>query len=260
MRKNLVKERLRAGQCVYGTSLEECLDPEMPALLKASGLDFFFVDTEHSAADYAQIRALCRVAISEKIVPLVRVPQNEPALITRALDMGVMGVIVPRVHSLAEAEAALDVMKFPPLGHRGFGLHGIVTDYGSVPAQGQIESANEETMAVLMIESGRGLDSVEAIAKVPALDVLFIGPVDLTLSLGIIGQFDNPIFLDAVKRIVAACRSAGVAAGMQTGNMELLMNGRDMGVRFLMYSSDTGVLQKGYTEAVARMKNLNGGK
>jgi 2-dehydro-3-deoxyglucarate aldolase/4-hydroxy-2-oxoheptanedioate aldolase len=260
VRKNLVKERLRAGECVYGTSLEECLDPEMPALLRASGLDFFFVDTEHSAADYAQIRALCRVAISEKIVPLVRVPQNEPALITRALDMGVMGVIVPRVHSRTEAEAALDVMRFPPLGHRGFGLHGIITDFGSDLAQTQIESANDETMAVLMIESGRGLDSVEEIAKVPGLDVLFIGPYDLTLSLGIIEQFDNPIFLGAVKRVVAACNSAGIAAGMQSGNMELLMKGRDMGVRFMMYSSDTGVLQRGYTEAVAMMKKHNSDK
>jgi 4-hydroxy-2-oxoheptanedioate aldolase len=255
VRRNLVKEKLRAGQCVYGTSLEDCLDPEMPVVLRAAGMDFFFIDTEHCIATYSQIRALCRVALSENVAPLVRVTQNEPSLIARALDMGVMGVIVPRVHSRAEAEAALDVMKFPPLGHRGFGLHGIVTDLGSDPPQQQVESANEQTMTVLMIESRSGLNVVEQIASLPGLDVLFIGPHDLTLSLGIIAQFDHPLFLDAVKRVVAACNAASIAAGLQTGDMDLLLRAREMGVRFLMYSSDSGVLQAGYTAAMAKLKS-----
>lgn len=254
MRKNVVKQKLRQGECVYGTSLEDCLDPEMAVLLRAAGLDFFFVDTEHCVASYAQIKALCRVALAQGIAPLVRVTQNEPALITRALDMGVMGVIVPRVHSREEAERALDVMKFPPLGHRGFGLHAIVTDYSPDTPQMQVESANEETMSVLMIESRNGLEAVEQITSLPSLDVLFMGPHDLTLSLGILGQFAHPIFLDAVKRVVAACSAAGIAAGLQTGSMELLLKARELGVRFLLYSSDSSVLFQGYSSAVATLR------
>jgi 2-keto-3-deoxy-L-rhamnonate aldolase RhmA len=116
VRKNEVKQMLRDGKCVYGTSLEDSLDPEIAVLLSAAGLDFFFIDTEHSPANYSQIQGLCRAAVSAPITPLVRVTQNEPALISRALDVGAMGVIVPRVHSRAEAAAALDVMKFPPQG------------------------------------------------------------------------------------------------------------------------------------------------
>ena len=188
------------------------------------------------------------------IIPLVRVTQNEPALISRALDVGAMGIIVPRVHSLTEAKAALDVMKFPPLGHRGFGLRGIITDFDSGPAQKKVESANDETMAVLMIESQSGLEAVEQIAKLAAVDVLFIGPYDLTLALGIMEQFDNPIFLDALQRVISACNAAGIAAGIQTGDLSLLTKARELGARFLIYSSDNGVLLKGYTEAVDKLK------
>ena len=255
MRKNAVKEMLRAGGTAYGTSLEDCLDPEMAILLGAAGLDFFFVDTEHCTANYSQIQALCRSAAMSDITPLVRVTQNDPALISRALDVGAMGIIVPRVHSLIEAKAALDVMKFPPLGHRGFGLRGIVTDFRSEPAQKKIESANDETLAVLMIETRSGLEAVEQIAKLIALDVLFIGPYDLTLALGIIEQFDNPIFLDALKRVISACNSAGIAAGIQTGDMSLLTKARELGARFLIYSSDNGVLLKGYSEAIDKLKD-----
>src|SRR5689334_13482001 len=113
MQKNLVKEKLKAGNCVYGTSLEDCLGSEVPILLAKAGLDFFFIDTEHSPANYAEVQALCRTAHYARIVPLLRVTQNRAELITRALDNGAMGIIVPRVQSLEDARAALDVMKFP---------------------------------------------------------------------------------------------------------------------------------------------------
>src|SRR5690349_17644089 len=110
MQKNKVKEMLRAGKTVYGTSLEDCLGSEMPLILAKAGLDFFFVDTEHSPADYSALQAMCRTAHYSVITPLLRVTQNRPELITRALDNGSMGVIVPRVADVAGAREALDMM------------------------------------------------------------------------------------------------------------------------------------------------------
>jgi 2-keto-3-deoxy-L-rhamnonate aldolase RhmA len=254
LQHNSVKEQLRAGNCVYGTSLEDCLDPEMAVLLASAGLDFFFVDTEHCPASYAQIQALCRSGRGSKIIPLVRVTQNEPALISRALDVGAMGVIVPRVHTEAQARAALDVMKFPPLGHRGFGLRGIVTDFGIAGARDEVKSANQETLAILMIESRDGLENVEAIAATPSLDALFIGPYDLSLSLGIVEEFDNPVFWEAVVRVIAACEKTGIAAGLQSGNVEIVLKARSLGARLLIYGSDVSVLLQGYQNAIARLK------
>jgi len=256
MRKNTVKEMLKAGECVYGTSLEDCLEPEMAVILAKAGLDFFFVDTEHCTSTYAEIQALCRAAHAVNIVALVRVTENRPELITRALDVGAMGIIVPRIHTADAGRTALEVMKFPPLGHRGFGLRSIITDLEGKSAAEEIESCNRETLAVLMIESKAGLENVEEIASLPGVDVLFIGPYDLTLSLGIVEQFDNPIFWNAVDRVVAACKAAGIAAGIQTSNMSLLQEARRRGARFLLYGSDVAILFAGFKHAISELKKV----
>jgi 4-hydroxy-2-oxoheptanedioate aldolase len=256
LQSNLTKRKLKSGECVYGTSLEDCLDPEMAVLLEAAGLDFFFVDTEHCTASPAQIQALCRSGRGAGITPLVRVTQNEPDLISRALDVGAMGIIVPRVHNAEQAAAALDVMKFPPLGHRGYGLRGIVSDFENTSAREGVESANRETLAVLMIESREGLENVEKIARTPNLDVLFVGPYDLTLSLGIIGEFENTIFVQALERVIAAGKAAGVAVGLQTPDMELVLKARSKGAQFLIYASDVAILLGGYKDAMTRLKSL----
>lgn len=254
MHKNTVKAKLRAGEIVYGTSLEDCLGSEMPLILAKAGLDFFFVDTEHSPADYSQLQALVRTAHYAGITPLLRVAQNRPELITRALDNGAMGIIVPRVADMAGAKEALEVMKFPPEGHRGFGLRSINTDVMQGPAAEEIAACTRETLAVLMIETVSALEQVEKIAKLPGLDVLFIGPYDLSLALGIIEQFDNPIFWKAIGRVVAAANAAGISVGLQTGNMPLFLEARRRGVRFLMYSSDVGILLSGYKQVLSELK------
>src|SRR5208282_3489692 len=129
----------------------------------------------------------------------------------------------------------------------------IITDVMQGPAAAEIASCNRETLAVLMVETTTALDQVEEIAKLPGLDVLFIGPYDLSLALGIIEQFDNPIFWNAVDRVVAACKAAGIATGLQTGSMPLLHEARRRGVRFLNYSSDVGILFSGYKQAMSEL-------
>lgn len=255
LQKNLVKDKLRAGTTVYGTSLGEWLDPEVPIILAAAGIDFFFIDTEHSATSYSQIKGLCRTARGAGVIPLVRVTENISSLISRALDVGAMGIIVPRVNSVAEARAAVDAMKFPPAGHRGYGLGSIITDLKGRPAGEEIESANRETLVVMMIESVEGLEAVEQIAAVPEIDVLFIGPYDLSLSLGIVEQFQNPVFWKAVERIIQAGQKSNLAVGLQSGNAAVLKRAAEMGARFLICGSESSVLLEGYKRALATMKS-----
>ena len=254
MQKNTTKERLKDGGLVYGTSLGGCLEPELPIVLAAAGLDFFFIDTEHSTTTYAQVQRLCRTGRGAGVIPLVRVTQNEPWLISRALDVGAMGIIVPRIHSAAEARAAMDALKFPPLGHRGYGLGSIVTDLRGISAQEEVNSANRETMAVMMIESQQGLRAVEEIAAVPEIDVLFVGPYDLSLALGILEQFDNPVFWKAVEKVIQAGENAGIAVGLQSKNIPMLTRAREMGARFMIYSSDFSVLLDGYKKGISELK------
>jgi 2-keto-3-deoxy-L-rhamnonate aldolase RhmA len=107
-----------------------------------------------------------------------------------------------------------------------------------------------------MIESKAGLEGVEEIAALPGVDVLFIGPYDLTLSLGIVEQFDNPIFWNAVDRVIAACRAAGIATGIQTSNMSLLKEARSRGARFLLYGSDVAILFAGFKRVMSELKEV----
>jgi 2-keto-3-deoxy-L-rhamnonate aldolase RhmA len=255
LQKNTVKEKLKAGGTVYGTSLGGCLEPEFSIVLAAAGIEFFFIDTEHSVTTYAQIQGLCRTGRGAGVVPLVRVTTNEPWLISRALDVGAMGIIVPQIKSAEEARLALNALKFPPLGNRGFGLGTIVTDLKGRPAQEEVESANRETLAVMMIESREGLEKVESIAAVPEIDALFVGPYDLSLSLGVLEQFDSPIFMRALEKVINAGAKAGVAVGLQSAQLPLLTRARDLGARFLMYSSDYSILLSGYKEGLTRLKN-----
>lgn len=254
MQKNTVKEILRQGGLVYGTALSGSFDAELPFMLKAAGLDMFFVDTEHSTADYHQIQTLCRVARGAGIVPLVRVTENVPHLITRTLDAGAMGLVIPRVHSAAQGRAAVDAMKFPPRGNRGFGMRGIITDYQWTNAADEMNSADHETLVALQIESTQGLAAVDEIAAIPDVDVLFVGPFDLTISMGIAEQFRSEEFWNAVDRVVAACRRAGIAAGIHIADIKLVREARRRGVRFLLYSSDATVLFRAYRDAVGELR------
>jgi len=255
LQKNTIKKRLKTGGLVYGTSLGGCLEPEISIVLAAAGVEFFFIDTEHSTTTYAQIQGLCRTARGAGIIPLVRITQNESSLISRALDVGAMGIIVPHVNSAAAARAAMDALKFPPLGHRGFGLGTIVTDLKGHAAQEEITSANQETMAVMMIESVEGLQSVAEIAEVPEVDALFVGPYDLSLALGIVEQFESPVFWKALEKVIDAGTRAGIAVGLQSNNMPLLTRAREMGARFIIYGSDFSVLLAGYKEAISQLKS-----
>ncbi len=254
MHHNAVKAKLRRGECVYGTSLEDCLSPEMPVVLAAAGLDFFFIDTEHSPASYGEIQALCRTAHDRGIVPLVRVTENLLPLISRALDVGASGVIVPRLKSAEEVRAIVKFVKFPPLGERGFGLRSVNTDLKGGLAPAAIESCNQETMVVAMIETREAVEAVEKIAAVKGVDALFIGPYDLSLSLGILEQFESPIFWGAVDRVLAAAKAAGIAAGLQSSNLSMLAEVRKRGGRFLITGSDVATLLDGYKRAIAELK------
>ena len=254
MQKNHAKAKLRAGECIYGTSVEYCLDPEISLLLAKAGLDLFFIDTEHQTASYAQIRGICRTARDFGITAMVRVTQNDPALITRALDCGAMGIVVPRVHSAELARAAVQMMRYTPEGDRGFGMHSIMTNFEWGDPVAMMAETNRETLAILQIESRAGLEAAEAIAATPGLDVLFIGPYDLSISMGIAEQFRSAEFWAAVDRVVAAAKANGVAVALQTGDPWILTEARRRGVRMLLYSGDFAVLFGAYKEKLAMLK------
>ena len=246
MQTNTIKHKLKAGGSVLGTAITDHVSPETVTIFKAAGLDCFFVDTEHSVPSYQDVQTLVRAGRSANVIPLVRVTQSEYFLIARLLDIGAMGIIAPRTGSVAEARSVVDAMKFTPEGNRGYGLRGIINDYQYAGAKAEMESANRETMVVLQVESQECLDNVFEIAAVPGVDALMIGPFDLTISMGIPGEFDNPLYWNAIDRVVEASNRVGIAPGIHMANAGALKKAAERGMRFLVCSSDSNVMLAGF--------------
>jgi len=246
MQKNLVKAKLREGGTVLGTCLTDFYGPEVVTTIKAAGLDFFFIDTEHSAASERDIQNLVRVARASDVTPIVRVTQTEGFLISRTLDVGALGIIAPRVHSVEQAKGVVDAAKFTPEGSRGYGLRSIINDYNFGGAKAEMEASNRETLIIVQMESRECVDAIYDITAVPGVDATMVGPFDLSVSLGIPGDFDNPIFWDAFDRMVDACNKNGVAPGVHMGNIAGLKKVQEHGARFLVYSSEMNMMLNGW--------------
>jgi 2-dehydro-3-deoxyglucarate aldolase/4-hydroxy-2-oxoheptanedioate aldolase len=248
------QQKLRAGEAVYGTMLTECLSPELPPLLAAAGLDFFVIDTEHSPGDLAHIEAQARVARAAGVAPLVRVTDNEYHLIARVLDCGAAGVVAPRINSAAEAREVVAAVKYAPLGRRGYGMRGILTNYQGASVAEAMARQNQETIVVVQVESAEAVDDLPNTVQVPGIDATMVGPNDLSISLGIPGEFQHPKFLAAIRRIAEACQGSPVAAGIHLGDEKRLAECRDLGYRFLNFSADMALMLRSLRAGLKQLK------
>jgi len=253
---NKVRERLNAGQLAVGMGLRQARTVDTGRILAACGFDFAFIDMEHNTMGIdtaAQIAVACHDA---GVTPIVRVPGYEHYLATRLLDAGAMGIVFPHVDGAEHAARLVDGCKYPPIGHRSLG--GPMAQLGFRPYSRAESSAavNREILLVMMLETPDAIDRADAIAAVPGVDVLMIGTNDLTLEMGISGQYDNPRVVHAYETVLAACRKHGKHLGMggiyDHPNMERYTK---MGARFVLGGSDVTFLM---TAAQARVDFLRG--
>ena len=209
MRVNTLKAKLREGRRVIGV-LVTIQDPELVELFGHLGYDFAFLDAQHGGLTVGTAKALIRAAELTGMTPLVRVPRNDASVILEYLDAGAGGIIVPNVASRADAEAAVQAIKYPPRGRRGAATASRAARYGvtQTPAE-YLTRANEETMFVPLLEDREVLDVLPQVVGVDGVDVVLIGPADLALSMGIPGGWSDPRVQAEVDRIAGAARAAG---------------------------------------------------
>jgi 2-keto-3-deoxy-L-rhamnonate aldolase RhmA len=203
------RQRLQAGELLLST-LVSLPSAEVAEILATAGFDWLFVDSEHGAFDPAQAQLLLQAA-GGRCPCLIRVPAGEEIWIKKALDVGATGVIVPQVNTAQDAGRVVKLCKYPPLGTRGVGIaraHG----YGYGFAD-YIARANEEVTVVLQIEHIDGVRNIRDIVRVPDIDALFIGPYDLSASMGKIGRVSDP----EVQKAIANVRDVALAAGLKLG-------------------------------------------
>jgi 2-keto-3-deoxy-L-rhamnonate aldolase RhmA len=242
MRKNTVKEALAEGKLQLGTGFGQLRSPEIPRILAAAGFQWAFLDTEHGGFDLETVQDICRVSVMVGLSPIVRVADLQYSLIARSLDCGAQGIIFPRVESPELLERAISWTKFPPLGVRGYGLSPVNLDYETVTFSQVIEHVNANTMVVMQIETRRALDMREELLSVPGIDAVMVGPADLSISLGVPGEFQHPTMVEAMEAIRDTCIRRGIAPGTQTRSPGLARFWKERGMRFLGCSNDTSML------------------
>ena len=242
MRENPVKRGLAAGETPLGTMVCEFLTSNVARVARSAGAEFVLYDLEHSGFGFETLRDLLPLTNAAGIVPLVRVPDAVYDSISRALDLGALGVMIPGCESADEARMLVESARYPPEGKRGFGLlYGDVWEPGGL--RQTMAKANVETLLLAQIETAAGLDGVEEIAAVDGIDVLWIGQFDLTASLGIPGQFDTDAYRNAVARIVTAARTHGKHVGMVCATVEDARAMLAQGLSMIAYSFDAWLLE-----------------
>jgi 2-keto-3-deoxy-L-rhamnonate aldolase RhmA len=251
---NTVKLALKQGQIQCGCSVLQLRSPDVLRALRAAGLDWVFLDAEHGPFDLETLHDMMRVAVREGLCPIVRVADLQYHLIARALDSGAQGVLLPRVESPELLEKAVSWTRYPPIGVRGYGLGGPHLSYEAVSMAQAIAHQNEHVMVVFQIESRAAIARIDELLSVPNVDAVLIGPADLSVSLGIPGEFEHPEFVAAVELIRDHCIRRGIAPGMHMRSIDMVKRWRGRGLRFISCSNDIGMLFEKATETVAALR------
>ena len=237
-----LKKRVLSGECVYGTMIRQARDPGAPTLFAAAGYDFVFIDMEHGNYSMETVADLIRGAKSSKIATIIRVPHLETFFISRVLDAGAEGIMVPMTSTRRQAEGIVRFSKYIPLGQRGFGAQLGQADYRPLKASEFMKEANENTLIVAQIETREAIENIDAILEVEGIDVGLIGPNDLSISMGIPDQMGSEILTKAMDKVVESAKKKGKASGIHIGSIETLKKWRAKGMTVLAYSTDIGFM------------------
>ncbi len=220
-------------------------------ILGHAGFDWLCVDMQHGLIDYAQMVQMLQAISYTDVTPVVRVPWNEPGIIGKCLDAGALAIVVPMVNTRAEAEAAVRACRYAPDGARSYGP--LRANYWA--GANYFAEANRQVCCIVMVETAAAVEAVEDIVSVDGVDAVYIGPADLSVTLGLLPAPDHveEVFTAALARIVAACRRHGVAPGI-AGNPTTAPKRIEEGFAMVEVASDAGLLAQGAASALSLLR------
>ena len=241
-----IRSRIRAGETLIGV-FSDLASPLAAELCGRAGFDWTVIDLEHGAATEADLLAMLYAVGTTPMAPLVRVESAERLRVGRALDLGAAGIMLPQLQSADEVRAAVRYLRYPPVGSRGMALR---TRGGGMGTLGHADIArvvNERIVGIVQIEARGTVAEADAIAALEEVDVLFVGPADLSHNLGIPGRFDEPAYQEALRTVVAACQAHGKAAGILIYDVAGLPPLLELGFRFIGIGSEGSFVSNGAT-------------
>lgn len=237
-----LRDKMARGEVSLGTWVT-IGHPDVPDIFEAMGFDWLVFDGEHAPLGRESLSAMIQAVDGSKICPIVRVGATDQYLIKSALDMGAHGVVCPLVNSKKEAEQAVSYVKYPPWGVRGVAPRK-AADYGLAFAQ-YLRTANDFTITVAQIETTEALSHLDEIVSTKGVDVAFVGPTDLTVSMGLLDDRSNPKVIEAMKAVIASCESRHKVPGVLAATPEEAARDVALGFRFIGLGSDTRFMMGG---------------
>jgi 4-hydroxy-2-oxoheptanedioate aldolase len=254
--KNL-KSRLKQGEAVNGCWLN--LGSSLTAeIVGQAGFDWVLIDLEHGAGSEKDVLAQLQALEHSNTAGIVRVESGDRQRIHRVLDVGAEGVMCPRINNVDEARMVVSGLRYPPEGSRGVAKMIRATGFGKNFSEYH-SKANENIVGIVQVETTEVLDHLDAIAALDGIDVLFIGPSDLSMSLGIFGQLDHSLFKDALRATVDAAKNHGKATGILLFNAEDYSTYYDMGIRMIACGADASFVAEGSRTMAARLNTIRTG-
>jgi 2-keto-3-deoxy-L-rhamnonate aldolase RhmA len=250
-----LKQTLLSGEKIHGCMLRIVRNPAIWLMARDAGLDWAMLDCEHGNYDFETLHDMFVMAQAVGMEGFVRVPVGTKEWISRVLDAGATGVMVPMVETKEYAQEIAGFAKYTPIGKRGFVGMSAHNNYHAGKPQDIMTAQNDSVLAIVQIETKKAVDNVDEIASVNGVDVLFVGPADLSISLGIPGDLTNPIELEAIRKVAAACRRHGKYLGL-LGNLDLLEHFRE-DLNMVMVSDDANMLIAGLAKTMEVHKKIH---
>ena len=258
MKPNKLKQQWAAGEPALNAWLT-IGNGFAAEVIAAQGFDSIVLDVQHGVMDYPEMLSILQSTLAYDVTPLVRVPWLDPGAIMKAMDAGAYGIICPMINNRQQAAEFVSYMRYPPLGTRSFGPTRVGVSAGSDYAS----QANEQILCIAMIETADGMKNLHEIVNTQGLDGIYIGPADLTLGLtnGRLApgaDYEEPEIVDAIKKILAACKDAGIVACLHCGSAEYAAKAFGWGFNLCTLNSDARYLAAAASASVQKTRELLG--
>jgi len=246
------RDRLETPAGVFGPFMITA-DPAFVEAAGYAGYDFVLLDMEHGPGTFENLQNLIRAANVAGVCPVVRVPRGSDIWIDQALDVGAGGIMIPQIDTAEQAKAAVAAAKFAPRGNRGTCRFVRSACYGGMPGAEYFQQA-QDTVVIVQAEGRKAVENLDEILSVEGIDIVFVGPYDLSSSLGLIGQINHPKVMECIQEICDRAAVKGVKVGCFADNVHSAKRLREMGVKFLGYSCDTAIFQNAAAADVAEFQ------
>ncbi len=250
-----IKEKLARGEVVFGSFLQ-LPSPDVVEIFGLAGFDLVILDTEHGTMGFERLQDMARAADLHQMGTVVRIPAGAYQRILSVLEIETSGVVVPHVNNAEAAQTVIREAKYHPLGRRGLATTTRAGDYGTVDIADYCRRANDGTLVIVQIENLAAAERSEEIAAVEGIDMLLVGPRDMSQSAGEPGNVDHPKVAQAMERVAASCRACGKYASTFAGSIPFARKALDVGFRTIFYASDTILVSNAVRNTFEELRSL----